>query len=233
MRWAAVPGSVPWLMMRSTPSLPFLVRGARPPPQPSRPSRLHRPTSQVGALRSPPLPCDAGEATVHDSRLLHAVSRLTGGVRYSLIIFYGCAADLAEAESADADGALALERALEGLPDAVRSRLLAERERAQAPVERALEQAEAVMEQAYSHAAPAKAAIERARAEEAEAAAALRIARANLEAALSSAKQLREQHFEAQVRVQRLRVERAAVRREAHARLLRMAIGSRDANVLQ
>jgi predicted 2-oxoglutarate/Fe(II)-dependent dioxygenase YbiX len=29
-----------------------------------------------------------GTATVHSSRLLHAVSRMTGGVRYSLILFY-------------------------------------------------------------------------------------------------------------------------------------------------
>ena len=33
-----------------------------------------------------------GEATVHDSRLLHAVSRVRRGVRYSLICFFGCAA---------------------------------------------------------------------------------------------------------------------------------------------
>jgi predicted 2-oxoglutarate/Fe(II)-dependent dioxygenase YbiX len=29
-----------------------------------------------------------GEATVHSSSLLHGVSRMTGGVRYSLIMFF-------------------------------------------------------------------------------------------------------------------------------------------------
>ena len=32
---------------------------------------------------------EEGEATVHDARLLHAVTRMTGGVRYSLILFFG------------------------------------------------------------------------------------------------------------------------------------------------
>ena len=31
---------------------------------------------------------DEGEATVHPSTLLHGVNRMTGGVRYSLIVFY-------------------------------------------------------------------------------------------------------------------------------------------------
>ena len=30
-----------------------------------------------------------GDATVHDSRLLHAVTRTSNGVRYSMIIFFG------------------------------------------------------------------------------------------------------------------------------------------------
>jgi len=39
---------------------------------------------------------DEGEATVHPSTLLHAVSRMQGGVRYSLIVFYKWSADCAD-----------------------------------------------------------------------------------------------------------------------------------------
>ena len=34
------------------------------------------------------LPGSEGGATVHSSQLLHAVSRMTSGVRYSLILFF-------------------------------------------------------------------------------------------------------------------------------------------------
>ena len=42
-----------------------------------------------------------GEATVHDSRLLHAVTRVSHGVRYSLIIFFGKKAVGAAGEAAE------------------------------------------------------------------------------------------------------------------------------------
>ena len=35
---------------------------------------------------------DAGEATVHSSRLLHGVTRIRGGTRYSLIMFFAAGA---------------------------------------------------------------------------------------------------------------------------------------------
>lgn len=48
---------------------------------------------------------EEGEATVHDSRLLHAVSRITAGVRYSLIIFIGQAEGGHSEESAEESAA--------------------------------------------------------------------------------------------------------------------------------
>lgn len=36
---------------------------------------------------------EEGEATVHSSELMHAVARVGGAVRYSLIIFCGLAQD--------------------------------------------------------------------------------------------------------------------------------------------
>ena len=59
-----------------------------------------------GELRS--IERDEGEATVHPSSLLHAVSRMRGdGVRYSLIVFYRpCEAPVGdeEAEGSTAEG---------------------------------------------------------------------------------------------------------------------------------
>ena len=41
----------------------------------------------AGSVRS--IPRSAGDATVHDSSLLHAVSNTTEGTRYSLVVFVG------------------------------------------------------------------------------------------------------------------------------------------------
>lgn len=164
-----------------------------------------------------------GEATVHDSRLLHAVTRITSGARYSLIMFFGRADALEE----DAEEEAAFEAFAEALPAKTRQRVLAELAALEKPVARALQAELAALDEAKSHAAPAKAAIDQARVEEAQAIEAMlraqqqvQAARAKLAAATRNATVLRERHFGVQVRVQSLKVELAATRREARSRLM-------------
>ena len=176
-----------------------------------------------------------GEATVHDSRLLHAVSRITGGVRYSLIMFLGHAEAHGGMSTAEAAAFAAYLRAL---PDDASRQLVAQQLRAlEAPLEAALSARTREMDAKRSMASPAKAAIERARhahatargrreraeraaqeAEEAEEA-----ALTALNAAIEAAQAMREEHFGAQVAVQRLRMELLATQREGRSRLLREA----------
>ena len=72
---------------------------------------------------------EEGEATIHDSRLLHAVTRITSGVRYSLICFIGQSAD-ADAEGGAAGEREAFQAFLGGLTEEQRERVLEELERA-------------------------------------------------------------------------------------------------------
>jgi len=173
-----------------------------------------------------------GEATVHDSRLLHAVSRITGGVRYSLILFIGHAEGMSAAEAA------AFAAYLRALPDDASRQRVAQQLRAlEAPLEAALSAQTREMDAKRSMAKPARAAIEQARhahatarerreraeraaqeAEEAEHA-----ALTALDAAIEAAQVMRDEHFGAQVAVQRLRMELLATQREGRARLLREA----------
>ena len=182
------------------------------------------------------LPRTEGEATVHDARLLHAVSRITSGARYSLILFFG-RAEVREAPSEVA----AFDRLLTTLGADEAARLRARLQHAEAPLVAALRDAEAAMAEAFSHAAPAKAAIDAARADVASAEAAraqmehadaapeaweraahvARRARDRLEQAVASAQAKRNAHFRLQVRVQQLRHELVGVRQEVRARLVR------------
>ena len=170
---------------------------------------------------------EEGEATIHDSRLLHAVTRITSGVRYSLICFIGQSAD-ADAEGGAAGEREAFQAFLGGLTEEQRERVLEELERAEQPAASALQAQEAAVDRARARAPAVRAAVEEARAEEALAVGALREAeqavqasRHRLDAALRAAQAAREACFGEQVAAQRLRVELAAVRAEARQRLMR------------
>ena len=165
-----------------------------------------------------------GEATVHDSRLLHAVTRTTSGVRYSLIVFFGQASD-AVGESAREKAAF--EAFLASRPAAERVKLVRELDAAEGPLMARLEKQNAVLAKAKAKAPPARAAIEQARAEEAAAAEELLAAQQRLQAsrkklgdALRDAQAAREAAFGEEVTAQQLRVELAAVQAETKARLM-------------
>ena len=80
---------------------------------------------------------EEGEATVHDARLLHAVSCMRGGVRYSLILFFGQRL-IPEGER---EGAL-FAHWVQTLPTATRQRLSAELMALEEPVATALQEAQ-------------------------------------------------------------------------------------------
>ena len=94
-----------------------------------------------------------GEATVHDSRLLHAVSRMVSGVRYSLIMFFGEADPLweTEQERKQFDDYMASLSS-----DDERSRVLSELAAAEAPVALELKRAESFLTAAKEQAPYAK-----------------------------------------------------------------------------
>ena len=182
-----------------------------------------------------------GEATVHDSRLLHAVSRMVSGVRYSLIMFFGEADPLRETEQErkQFDDYMASLSS-----DDERSRVLSELAAAEAPVALELKRAESFLTAAKEQAPYAKALIEQARAEVARAEEAwaqhqahgaarddseetLQAARARLERAVRSAQAKREQAFNAQVRVMRVQLKLATIRRETRTKLISLAGASR------
>lgn len=161
---------------------------------------------------------EEGEATVHDSRLLHAVTRITSGVRYSLILFYGQAEVAAETP----EEAAAFSDYINQLSADRREELLASIARRVDPVAQRLKAEEAAFEAARAQAPKAKQAVEDARAEEAAAAQAVALANLRLQdaqaavrAALQNAQAKRDECFGVQVCVQRLRVELAATRAEA------------------
>ena len=172
-----------------------------------------------------------GEATVHDSRLLHAVTRTTHGVRHSLILFFGTADVSETAEEVEAFTAF-----LHTLPTARREQALAELEAREAPAVAALEHKLACLEAARAQAPLARAAIDRARAAVAQAEAARAVAegtpsiahadreltdaRAVLDEAVCGALAAREHHFQLQVASQKLRLRAVAARRDARAWLV-------------
>ena len=84
-----------------------------------------------------------GEATVHDSRLLHAVSRITTGCRYSLILFFNSTADSALEAAAAEKAFTRFEATLE--PAELRA-LQAELRELEAPSHQDLEHAKAALE---------------------------------------------------------------------------------------
>jgi hypothetical protein len=127
---------------------------------------------------------EEGEATVHDSRLLHAVTRTTGGVRYSLIMFFG------KREVAESDReAEAFDGFMQALPTASRQRLAAELADLEAPAAKALKDAEMALEKLIAQRASAHAALEQAQLEASDASMALSRAEAALREATWSAEE--------------------------------------------
>lgn len=164
-----------------------------------------------------------GDATVHDSRLLHAVTRMGSGVRYSLILFFGHAHERCD----DDDEAATFSAFIASLEADEREAVLSDLKRLEAPTAHALIAAERRQAEAYAEAGPSKRAVERARAGVSAASAALLEAQralersqAELDEALRSAQRKKAHHFQAQVHVQSLKVELTAIRREARSQLM-------------
>ena len=164
-----------------------------------------------------------GEATVHDSRLLHAVSRTRRGVRYSLICFFG----EREVSAADAE-AEAFGRHVQALPTSERQRLMEQLDAAEAPAARAIEHAEADLAEKVRRRPRVEASLESARRAEAAAAeavarakAAQRLAQGEVAAAERDSARLEEEVRLVTGRVDGMRDEAAAARRENRARIMR------------
>ena len=100
------------------------------------------------------MPHGVGVPTVHDARLLHAVSAVRSGVRYSLILFFG----QAEAEES-AEELAEFERFLASLPDECRSETVAEYDRLHGAATRALLAGAAELERARGQAVRAGARV--------------------------------------------------------------------------
>jgi predicted 2-oxoglutarate/Fe(II)-dependent dioxygenase YbiX len=170
-----------------------------------------------------------GEATVHDSRLLHAVTRITEGVRYSLIMFFGRAQ-----EESDAAVAAAFDAFLSGLPAAARTAVLAAVDDETAPIAHELGKEQRALEWAKGQAPGAKAEIEHARAEldrlqvgtggeqhaKVDEAEAQKLAHERYDAAVRAAKSKRELAFNNQVRVERPRLHLGSKRNEVRERIM-------------
>lgn len=164
-----------------------------------------------------------GEATVHDSRLLHAVSRTERGVRYSLICFFGKREVAEELKEVDA-----FEEHVQTLPTSQRQRLRSQLEAIEAPMLLRIGEAEEALRSARERQPNANAALEAARrAEEAakEAVAraqrALDSARLQTAAAEHGARAAADQAARAGQRVDELRANADASRRELRGRILR------------
>lgn len=180
-----------------------------------------------GQLRA--LPRTTGDAVVHDANLLHGVTRVVGGARYSLVIFIGKQSQLPPTPSAsegagEEDDGL---RVLATLPAAARQELLAKLAVVEAPARERLALEERRHVELRAHAAQAQAALEHAQHAERAAAAAV----AQMQEALAQAQQqtrmagaLAAQCTAAagsgQVRVKDERAAAASTRRTAIARLM-------------
>ena len=165
-----------------------------------------------------------GEATLHDSRLLHAVSRTTGGARYSLICFLGDK-EVGSTEEERSDEAFA--QFVGGLSTAKRQQLVAELERVEAPAQEAVVQARARLDDSRAHVHHAHEQVELVTKLIEAAQQQLLCAQNALELTEERARQAEEVERQARESVQTVRSEMAVTRRAARERLMRCGLPSR------